>query len=64
MLRILAFLLGIGFLVIAIFMLILGRLDLWVAFFIGPLFIVYSLKGNKGLLKTRLLSSYGKKIGK
>lgn len=63
-LRMLALVLGILILGIATLMLFAGVYDLWVGFLIAPFFIYYAISGNKGFLKKRWLSAYGKKIGK
>lgn len=63
-LRILALVVGVLFLGMSLFMVVIGDFDLWTGFILGPLFIYYSAAGNKGLLKIRWLSRYGKKFGK
>jgi hypothetical protein len=62
-LRTLAFITGALMLGMALFDIVfLSSLELWVGFFIGPLFLYYSVKGNNGLLKYRWLSRYGRKF--
>ena len=62
--RVIAAILGTLVLGLSVFMAFIGNFDLWVGLFIGPMFLIYAFAGNDGLLESRFLSTYGKKIGK
>lgn len=63
--RIIGLVLGVVFIIFPLFMLLtMGSADLLVAPFLGIMFVIYGLGGNKALLNNKWLRRYGNKLGK